>query len=92
MTTRRPLISTAILALIFSLAISQSAFAQRGGRGGGGGIAPAAPPQSRLDILESSFKLNKTQRKAVKQIMDDAHERAAAAREGLARARAALTA
>lgn len=67
-------------------ACSILASAQRGGSG-----APPTPlEQTRLNILESAFKLNKSQKKAVKTILDDAHRNAASVRESLTRTHAAI--
>jgi hypothetical protein len=64
------------------------AFTQRSGGG-----APATPlEQTRLNILESGFKLNKDQKKAVKTILDEAHRSAAPVREALTRTHAAIAA
>ncbi len=71
-------------------------FAQRPDRrpGGGGAEAGGAPPfqPSRLESLERNLKLTKDQKKAVKMILDDAHQKGAPIREGLTRTRAAIVA
>jgi hypothetical protein len=61
-------------------------------RGGGRGSAPSDFQLTRLEILASSFNLNKDQKKAVKTILDAAHTSASSARDGLPRTRAAIAA
>jgi hypothetical protein len=62
-------------------------------RGGGRGSVPSADFQlTRLEVLASSFTLNKDQKKAVKTILDAAHTSASSARDGLTRTRGAITA
>ena len=77
-------------AVIVAGMLAAPALAQRGG---GRGTAPSADFQlTRLEILASSFTLTKDQKKAVKTILDAAHTRAASARDGLPRTRAAIAA
>jgi Heavy-metal resistance len=79
----------ACAAIVVAGVLATPALAQRGGRGS----APMAEFQrTRLEILASSFSLNKDQKKAVKTILDSAHTRASSARDGLARTRAAIAA
>lgn len=59
---------------------------------GGSGAPPTPLEQTRLNILESAFKMNKDQKKAVKTILDDAHKDAASVRESLSRTHAAIAA
>jgi hypothetical protein len=68
--------------------MTTGAFAQRGG----GGAPPIPQALTRLNILESGFKLNKDQKKAVKTILDEAHKSAAPVREALTRTHAAIAA
>ena len=76
-----------LLAAVVVVAVFPTrAFTQRGGSG-----APATPlEQTRLNIFESGFKLNKDQKKAVKTILDGAHKSAAPVREALATTHAAI--
>jgi Spy/CpxP family protein refolding chaperone len=77
-----------LAAAVVVAAVSTRAFTQRSGGG-----APATPlEQTRLNILESGFKLNKDQKKAVKTILDEAHKSAAPVREALTRTHAAIAA
>jgi len=83
----RTLISL-LAAVAVVVAFSPRAFSQRGGSG-----APATPLDvTRLNILESGFKLSKDQKKAVKTILDDAHKSAAPMREALTKTHAAIAA
>lgn len=45
---------------------------------------------SRLDTIDKAFELTKEQKKAVKALLDDAHKNAAATRDGLTKAHAAI--
>jgi hypothetical protein len=82
-----------VLAVIVLGSSPRVVSAQRGGGGGGaGGASAAAPDVSRLDSLESDFKLTKDQKKSIKTILDDDHKSAAPIREALARTRAAIAA
>jgi len=75
-----------LAAAVLVAAFPTRAFTQRTGGG-----APATPlEQTRLNILESGFKLNKDQKKAVKTILDEAHKSAAPVREALTRTHAAI--
>jgi hypothetical protein len=77
-----------LAAVVVVAALPTRAFTQRGGSG-----APPTPlEQTRLNILESGFKLNKDQKKAVKTILDEAHKSAAPVREALSRTHAAIAA
>ena len=77
-----------VAAVVVMGALPILASAQRSGGG-----APATPvDQTRLNILESAFKLNKDQKKAVKTILDDAHKNAASVRESLTSTHAAIAA
>jgi hypothetical protein len=61
-------------------------------RGGGGDLSFNISPMqlSRLERLELLFKLDKDQKKAIKTILDAAHQNAAPVRDRLTAARAAL--
>lgn len=85
-------VSLAIVAATTILMTIATAYAQRGGGGGGGMSAGQAGafPLSRLEILTAEFQLSKDQKKAVKALFDDAHKGAAATREGLFNAHAAI--
>ena len=80
----------ACAAVVVAGTLATPALAQRGG---GRGSLPSADFQlTRLEILASSFTLNKDQKKAVKTILDAAHASASSARDGLTRTRAAIAA
>jgi len=66
--------------------------AQRGGRGGGtsGGGEFGGFQLTRLETLAAQFQLNKEQKKNVKALLDDAHGGAAATRDALIAAHAAI--
>ena len=64
--------------------------AQRGGGRGGGSVSLGPVQQTRLDVIESAFQLDKDQRKGVKTILDDAHKTAAPVRDQLLKARAGI--
>ena len=76
-----------LAAVVVVAAFPTRALSQRGGSG-------AAPPipleQTRLNILEAGFRLNKDQKKSVKTMLDDAHKSAAPVREALTRTHAAI--
>ena len=76
-----------LAAVVVVAAFPTRALTQRGGSG-------AAPPipveQTRLNIFESGFRLNKDQKKSVKTMLDDAHKSAAPVREALTRTHAAI--
>ena len=75
-----------LAAVVVVAACPTRALTQRGGSG-----APAIPlEQTRLNILESGFRLNKDQKKSVKTMLDDAHKSAAPVREALTRTHAAI--
>jgi Spy/CpxP family protein refolding chaperone len=82
----RPLVGL-IAAVVVLGALPIPAATQRGG-----GAPPTPLEQTRLNILESAFKLNKDQKKAIKTILDDAHKNAASVRESLTRTHAAIAA
>ena len=74
------------------IAMAATPRAQRGG-GGGGGMPPGqfgGFQLNRLEILTADFQLTKDQKKAVKALLDDAHKGAAATREALITAHAAI--
>ena len=78
-------------ATILLITTAASPQAQSGGRGGGApGAAVGGYQFTRLEILTADFQLNKDQKKAVKALLDDAHKGAAATREGLLNAHAAI--
>jgi hypothetical protein len=75
-----------LAALLVVAAFPTRALTQRGGSG-----APPIPlEQTRLNVLESGFRLNKDQKKSVKAMLDDAHKSAAPVREALTRTHAAI--
>jgi Spy/CpxP family protein refolding chaperone len=86
----------ALCAVLVALAPGAVLVAQRGGGRGrsGGETADGAElyPPTRLQILETAFRLKKDQKKAIKAIMDEAHKSAAPIREGLISTRAAIAA
>ena len=86
-------VSLAVLAgTIYVIAMAATPRAQRGS-GGGGGMPPGqfgGFQLTRLEILTNDFQLNKDQKKAVKALLDDAHKGAAATREALISAHAAI--
>ena len=77
---------------IVLMTMAASPHAQRGGRGGGGtsGAPMGGFQLARLEILTADFQLSKDQKKAVKAMLDEAHKSAAATREGLISAHAAI--
>jgi len=78
------------VALVVSTMIARP-HAQRGGRGGGTSGGEFGGFQlTRLETLAAQFQLNKEQKKAVKALLDDAHQGAAATRDGLISAHAAI--
>ena len=80
----------ACAAVVVAGILATPAIAQRGG--GRGSLPSADFKLTRLEILASSFTLNKDQKKAVKTILDAAHTNASSARDGLTRTRAAIAA
>ena len=99
MMARRSMLPGAVAALctvLVALALGAVLVAQRGGGRGrsGGETADGAEvyPPTRLQILETAFRLKKDQKKAIKAIMDEAHKSAAPIREGLISTRAAIAA
>lgn len=75
-----------LAAVLVVAAFPTRALTQRGGSG-----APPIPlEQTRLNVLESGFRLNKDQKKSVKAMLDDAHKSAAPVREALTRTHAAI--
>jgi uncharacterized membrane protein len=85
--------------LVIGILAATVAFAQRGGGGGGGrggggggmsggGIGFAAT--SKLDRIEAMLKLDKDQKKALKQTFDDAQKEATPVHEQLNKARLAI--
>jgi Spy/CpxP family protein refolding chaperone len=84
---RRALVGL-LAAVVVVAALPARAFTQRGG----GGAPPTPLEQTRLNILESGFKLNKDQKKAVKTVLDEAHKSAAPVRAALTRTHAAIAA
>jgi len=77
-----------LAAVVVVAALPARAFTQRGG----GGAPPTPLEQTRLNILESGFKLNKDQKKEVKTILDEAHKSGAPVRAALTRTHAAIAA
>jgi hypothetical protein len=65
---------------------------QRGSRAGGLSADSGSFQLTRLDTLTADFKLNRDQKKAVKNVLDDAHKGAAATREALQTSHAAIAA
>lgn len=83
-----PIATGAILVMLMAAA----AYAQRGGGGGGGmgGGQMGGFQLSRLDMLTNDFQLTKDQKKNIKALLDDAHKNAAATRDALLNAHAAI--
>jgi Heavy-metal resistance len=75
---------------IILMTMAASLHAQRGGGGGMSGGQFGGFQLTRFEILTADFQLNKDQKKAVKLMLDDAHKAAAATREGLLAAHAAI--
>lgn len=88
------MIRSILAALVLVLVAVNPAAAQRGGGGGGGGgnLGFSISPMllGRLERLELLFKLDKDQKKAVKDILDAAHKSAAPVRQQLTATRTAL--
>jgi heavy-metal resistance protein len=84
--------SLAILA--GAIVLTMMAAAPHAQRGGGGGGMPSAQmggfQLSRLEMLTNDFQLSKDQKKTIKTLLDDAHKNAAAARDSLLNAHAAI--
>jgi hypothetical protein len=87
--TRRMAALIAVAAIVIVSAVTGVAWAQRGGGGMPGGPGGAFP-FSRLESLETNFKLTGEQKKAVKAVLDDAHKSAAPVRDALLKTHAAL--
>ena len=86
--SRRGALVGLLAAVVVVAVFPTRAFTQRGG----GGAPPTPLEQTRLNILESAFTLNKDQKKAVKTILDEAHKSAAPVREALSTTHAAIAA
>lgn len=83
--------SLAILAVgIIVTMVAASADAQRGSGGGMSGAQVGGFQLTRLETLTSDFQLTKDQKKAIKALLDDAHKNAAATRDALLNAHAAI--
>jgi hypothetical protein len=82
--------------LFIGLLAAAAAFAQRGGGGGRGGNSgmniPSTGfgPTNRLDRITELLKLDKDQKKALKQTFDDAQKDATPVHEQMAKARLAI--
>lgn len=82
----RPILAALVVMLV---AVSPAA-AQRGGGGGDLSLSISPTLLGRLERLEVLFKLDKEQKKAVKEILDAAHKSAAPVRQQLTATRTAL--
>jgi hypothetical protein len=76
--------------LVFVVGALTMVAAQRGGGGGDLSFNISPMQLSRLERLELLFKLDKDQKKAIKTILDGAHQSAAPVRDRLTATRAAL--